>query len=50
MVPIPHGWNDMADFIITWLPIVLFGIIAFLMWKTTQYMPRVKPAAVDSEA
>jgi cell division protease FtsH len=49
MVPIPHGWNDMADFILTWLPIVLFGIIAFLMWKTTQYMPRVKPAQVDSE-
>ena len=50
MVPIPHGWNDAPDFILTWLPIVLFGIIAFLMWKTTQYMPRVKPAAVDSEA
>jgi cell division protease FtsH len=49
MVPIPHGWNDLADFIITWLPIVLFGIIAFLMWKTTQYMPRVKPAPVDTE-
>ncbi len=48
MVPIPHSWNDTADFIITWLPIVLFGIIAFLMWKTTQYMPRVKPAQVDN--
>ena len=50
MVPIPHSWNDTADFIITWLPIVLFGIIAFLMWKTTQYMPRVKPPPVDSES
>ena len=26
MVPIPHSWNDTADFIITWLPIVFFGI------------------------
>src|SRR5882672_2434431 len=50
MVPIPHSWNDTADFIITWLPIILFGIIAWLMWKTTQYMPRVKPAPVDNEA
>jgi cell division protease FtsH len=49
MVPVPHSWADAPDFIITWLPIVLFGIIAFLMWKTAQYMPRVKPAPVDSE-
>jgi cell division protease FtsH len=47
MVPIPHGLNDLPDFILTWLPIVLFGIIAWLMWKTTQYMPRVKPPPVD---
>ena len=50
MVAIPHSWNDVPDFIITWLPIVLFGIIAFLMWKTTQYMPRVKPAPIDNES
>jgi cell division protease FtsH len=49
MVAIPHSWADVPDFIITWLPILLFGIIAFLMWKTAQYMPRVKPAAVDSD-
>ena len=34
MVAIPHSMNDIPDFILTWLPIVLFGIIAFLMWKT----------------
>jgi len=47
MVPIPHSTGDIADFILTWLPIVLFGIIVFLLWKTTQYMPRVKPAPID---
>ena len=49
MVPIPHSTGDIADFILTWLPIVLFGIIVFLLWKTTQYMPRVKPAPIDKE-
>ena len=49
MVPIPHSWNDTADFILTWLPIVLFGIIAFLLWKSLQYMPRIKPATVERE-
>ena len=47
MTPIPHSTGDIADFILTWLPIVLFGVIAFLLWKTTQYMPRVKPAPID---
>jgi cell division protease FtsH len=50
VVPIPHSWNDTADFILTWLPIVLFGIIVFLLWKSLQYMPRVKPATVQKES
>jgi cell division protease FtsH len=50
MVPIPHGWNDAPDFILTWLPILLFGIIAYLLWKSLQYMPRVKPAQVETES
>jgi len=50
MVPIPHSTGDIADFILTWLPIVLFGIIVYLLWKTTQYMPRVKPAPIDQES
>jgi len=49
VVPIPHSWNDTADFILTWLPIILFAIIAFLLWKSLQYMPRIKPATVERE-
>jgi cell division protease FtsH len=49
VVPIPHSWNDTADFILTWLPIVLFAVIAVLLWKSLQYMPRVKPATVERE-
>ncbi len=50
MVPIPHSWDDTGDFILTWLPIVLFGLIAYLMWKTAQYMPRVKPAPIEQSS
>jgi cell division protease FtsH len=49
VVPIPHSWSDTADFILTWLPIVLFAVIAFLLWKSLQYMPRIKPATVEQE-
>jgi cell division protease FtsH len=49
VVPIPHSWSDTADFILTWLPIVLFAVIAFLLWKSLQYMPRIKPATVERE-
>ena len=50
MVPFPHSWNDTGDFILTWLPIVLFAVIVWLLWKTVQYMPRVKPAAIETSS
>src|SRR5262249_35661543 len=41
--------DDIAGFILTWLPILLFIVIVFLLVRTMQYMPRVKPAALDKE-
>src|ERR671929_1190509 len=32
---------------LTWLPIVFFGLICYLLWRTVQLMPRIKPAAVQ---
>ena len=29
---------------LTWLPIVFFGILVYLIWRTIQLMPRVKPS------
>src|SRR5438034_10939952 len=29
---------------LTWLPLVFFGLICYLLWRTVQMMPRVKPA------
>jgi cell division protease FtsH len=49
VVTYPHSPDDIAGFILTWLPILLFIVIVFLLFRTMQYMPRVKPAALDRE-
>jgi cell division protease FtsH len=47
------GWaaasflDTVQDWALTWLPIVLFIVIIYLLWRTVQYMPRVKPAPVE---
>jgi cell division protease FtsH len=44
-------WLDVSDdYLLTWLPIILFVVIIYLLWRTMQYMPRVKPAPVDTTA
>src|ERR671933_2108899 len=32
---------------LTWLPLVFFGLICYLLWRTMQLMPRVKPTHVE---
>jgi cell division protease FtsH len=46
----PHAGaflDQVADVALTWLPILFFGIIVYLLWRTMQLMPRVKPAAIE---
>ena len=47
MVTFPHNSGDIGGFMLTWLPILLFLVIIFLLWRTSQYMPRIKPAPVE---
>src|SRR5262245_157936 len=42
--------SHVDDYLLTWLPIILFVVIIYLLWRTMQYMPRVKPAPVDTAA
>jgi cell division protease FtsH len=35
--------HEIAQNALLWLPIVFFGILVFLIWRTMQLMPRVKP-------
>jgi cell division protease FtsH len=40
-------WNRISNDAIIWIPILLFGFIAYLLWRTISIMPRVKPAALQ---
>src|SRR3954462_282578 len=40
--------NDLPGLLLTWLPIVFFGLIVYLLWRTLQLMPRVKPKSVEA--
>ena len=33
--------DQVASYALTWLPLVFFGLIIYLLWRTLQYMPRV---------
>src|SRR5262245_50776276 len=33
-----------------WLPLIMFGLIIYLLWRTLQVMPRVKTAPVQTSA
>ncbi len=40
-------WHDISQGALTWLPIFFFGLIAVILWRTIQLMPRVKPKLVE---
>src|ERR687885_574942 len=46
-MPVGHWIHEVGAAALTWLPIVFFGLICYLLWRTVQMMPRVKPAAVQ---
>src|SRR2546426_616847 len=44
-------WLRMAGgFALTWLPLIFFGLIVYLLWKTLALMPRVNPTVVAPES
>jgi cell division protease FtsH len=44
--------HQARDITLTWVPVLFFGLICYLLWRTVQMMPRVKPAQLrpDSSA
>ena len=48
MPDIGHWLDVAADYLLTWVPILLFVVIIYLLWRTLQYMPRVKPQPIDT--
>jgi cell division protease FtsH len=45
-----HWLHVFGAFALTWLPIAFFGLICYLLWRTVQMMPRVKPAAMKPDS
>ncbi len=41
--------NSPPDALLNWLPIIFFGAIVFLLWKTIGMMPRVKTQAIKPQ-
>jgi cell division protease FtsH len=50
MPDVGQFFSDLAEYALTWLPLVFFGLIIYLLWRTLQYMPRVKPATVEASS
>jgi cell division protease FtsH len=42
--------SEIGDAALTWLPIVFFGLIVYLLWRTVQMMPRVKPVEIQPQS
>ncbi len=42
-VPLSSLAHEITQGALTWLPIAFFAILVFLIWRTIQLMPRVKP-------
>jgi cell division protease FtsH len=42
--------GTVAEVLLTWLPLAVFVLIAYLLWRTLAFMPRVKPAEIDPES
>jgi cell division protease FtsH len=42
--------HELGQYALTWLPLVFFGLIIYILWRTLQYMPRVKPQQVQASS
>jgi cell division protease FtsH len=39
--------DGIPEFALTWLPLLFFGLIVWLLWRSLALMPRVKPTEVE---
>jgi len=43
-----HLMHQFGEIALIWLPLLMFGLIIYLLWRTLQVMPRVKPKHVHA--
>src|SRR3954466_13316126 len=56
-MPMADQMGALLDFLhrlpglaLVWLPLVFFGFIVYLLWRTLQLMPRVKPQSITPQS
>src|SRR5215831_4675068 len=50
LMPLSSVLHEIAQGALTWLPIAFFAILVFLIWRTIQLMPRVKPNLTEPDS
>src|SRR5437588_3954685 len=45
-----HALHSAHDFAISWFPLLLLCLLCYLLWRTVQMMPRVKPPAMKPDS
>jgi cell division protease FtsH len=45
----PTVFDDVTNFMLTWLPLIFMGVICLLIGMTMRYMPRTKPQEIKPE-
>jgi cell division protease FtsH len=40
-------FDQIKEGVLTWLPLVFFGLLVYLVWRTISLMPRIKPTVVE---
>src|SRR3954470_17003509 len=46
----PSVFDDITNFMLTWLPLIFMGVICLLIGLTMRYMPRTKPQEIKPES
>ncbi|MHB8642588.1 MAG: ATP-dependent zinc metalloprotease FtsH [Gaiellaceae bacterium] len=47
MSGVTHFFSNPPSALLFWLPVLFFGAIVFLLWRTLQMMPRVRPHTIE---
>ncbi len=50
MPDVGHILSEVGSIALIWVPIVMFGLIIYLLWRTLQVMPRVKTTHVEASS
>src|SRR5437868_78750 len=45
----PSFFDNLTNFMLTWLPLIFMGVICLLIGLTMRYMPRTKPQEIKPE-